>query len=51
MRLISNFFPRPYPLGWRADVADDRLAALGAVDMLNRHLRPRQSYWTFRYTV
>ena len=29
MGLILRFFARPYPLGWRVDVADDRLAAVG----------------------
>ena len=38
MGLISNFFLRPYPLGWGADIADDRLAALGDVDVLDGHL-------------
>ena len=38
MGLILRFFPRPYPLGWSVDVADDRLPALGDVDVLNRHL-------------
>jgi hypothetical protein len=38
MGLISNFFPRPYPLGGRIDVADDCLSAVSDVDVLNRHL-------------
>jgi hypothetical protein len=36
--LIPPIFPRPYPLGRRIDVADDRLAAFGDVDMLDGHL-------------
>jgi hypothetical protein len=31
-------FSAPYPLGWSVDIADDRLAALGDVDVLNGHL-------------
>jgi hypothetical protein len=38
MGLFSFFFARPYPLGRGADVADDRLPALGDVDMLDGHL-------------
>ena len=38
MGLFSIFSAHPSPLGWGADVADDRLPALGDVDMLNRHL-------------
>jgi hypothetical protein len=38
MGLILSFFPRPYPLGGRIDVANDRLPALGDVDVLDRHL-------------
>jgi hypothetical protein len=38
MGLISNFFPRPYPLGRSIDVANDCLPALGDVDMLDGHL-------------
>jgi hypothetical protein len=33
MGLISNFFPRPYPLGGRIDVANDRLPALRDVEV------------------
>ena len=29
MGLILGFFPRPYPLGGRIDVSDDRLTTLG----------------------
>jgi hypothetical protein len=36
--LNLRFFARPHPLGWSVDVADDRLAALGDVDVLDRHL-------------
>jgi hypothetical protein len=36
--VILRFFPRSYPLGRRIDVADDRLAAFGDVDMLDGHL-------------
>jgi hypothetical protein len=32
MGLISNFFPCPYPLGGRIDVADDRLPTRSDVD-------------------
>ena len=28
----------PYPLGWSVDVADDRLTALGDMNVLNGHL-------------
>jgi hypothetical protein len=38
MGLILRFFPRPYPLGGRIDIADDRLAALSDVNVLNGHL-------------
>jgi hypothetical protein len=38
MGLILRFFPRPHLLGWRADIADDRLPALGDMDVLNGHL-------------
>jgi hypothetical protein len=38
MGLNLRFFARPYPLGWGADVADDRLPALGDMDVLNGHL-------------
>jgi hypothetical protein len=38
LALFLRFLARPYPWGWGADVADDRLPALGDVDMLNRHL-------------
>ena len=38
MGLSSNFFGRPHPLGRSVDVADDRLPALGDVDVLNGHL-------------
>ena len=38
MGLFSIFSAHPSPLGWGADVADDRLPALGDVDMLHRHL-------------
>jgi hypothetical protein len=38
MRLNLRFFPRPYPLRRGIDVSDNRLAALGDVDMLNGHL-------------
>ena len=38
VQLILSFFPRPYPLGGRIDVANDRLPALGDVDVLDRHL-------------
>ena len=38
MGLNLRFFARPYPLGRGVDVADDRLAALGDVDMLDGHL-------------
>src|SRR5271155_2518369 len=38
MRLFLRFFARPYPLGGGADVADDRLPALGDMDVLDRHL-------------
>jgi hypothetical protein len=38
MRLNSNFFGCPYPQDWGADVADDRLAALGDVNVLDSHL-------------
>jgi hypothetical protein len=38
MGLNLRFFPLPYPLGWSVDVADDCLAALGNVDVLNGHL-------------
>ena len=38
MGLFSIFSAHPSPLGWGADVPDDRLAALGDMDMLNRHL-------------
>jgi hypothetical protein len=38
MGLNLRFFARPYPLGWGADVTDDRLPALGDVDVLNGHL-------------
>jgi hypothetical protein len=31
MGLNLRFFPHPYPLGWSADVAYDRLAALEAL--------------------
>jgi hypothetical protein len=37
MGLNLRFFASPYPLRG-VHVADDRLAALGDVDMLNRHL-------------
>ena len=33
MGLFSIFSAHPSPLGWGADVADDRLPALGDVDM------------------
>jgi hypothetical protein len=38
MGLILHFFPHPHPLGRGVDVADDRLAALSDVDVLDRHL-------------
>ncbi len=38
MGLFLRFLARPYPRGRGADVADDRLPALGDVDTLNRHL-------------
>jgi hypothetical protein len=38
MGLNLRFFQHPSPLGWGADVADDRVAALGDVDVLNGHL-------------
>jgi hypothetical protein len=38
MGLNLRFFARPYPLGRSVDVSDDRLPALGDVDMLNSHL-------------
>jgi hypothetical protein len=38
MGLILRFFARPYPLGGRIDVADDRLPALGDVNVLDGHL-------------
>src|SRR5271156_1670076 len=38
MGLNLRFFARPYPLGRGVDVPDDRLAALGDVDVLNGHL-------------
>jgi hypothetical protein len=38
MGLTSNFFLRPSPLGGRIDVSDDRLPAVGDVDVLDRHL-------------
>jgi hypothetical protein len=34
MGLILRFFARPYPLGGRIDVANDRLAALSDMDVL-----------------
>ena len=37
MGLNLRFFPRPYPLGGRVDIADDRLPALGNVDVLYDH--------------
>ena len=36
--VVLLFFARPYPLGRGADVADDRLPALGDVDVLDGHL-------------
>jgi hypothetical protein len=38
MGLNLRFFARPRPLGWSVDVANDRLAAVGDVDVLNGHL-------------
>src|ERR1700733_13433823 len=38
MGLILRFFAHPHPLGRSADVADDCLAALADVDVLNCHL-------------
>jgi hypothetical protein len=38
MRLFSIFSAHPSPLGRGVDVADDRLAALGDVNVLNGHL-------------
>ena len=38
MGLILPIFFAPLPLCRRVDVADDRLAALGDVDVLNGHL-------------
>ena len=38
MGLFLRFFFRPSPRGWGADVADNCLAALGDVDMLDGHL-------------
>jgi hypothetical protein len=38
MGLNLRFFARPTPLSRGVDVADDRLTALGDVDMLDRHL-------------
>jgi hypothetical protein len=43
MGLTSNFFLRPSPLGQRVDVTDDRLPAVGDVDVLDRHLLSRSS--------
>jgi len=37
MGLFSGFFARPHPLGRGVDVPDDRLAALGDVDVLESH--------------
>src|SRR5208283_383434 len=37
MGLNLRFFARPHPLGGGVDIADDRLAALGDVDMLDGH--------------
>ncbi len=38
MGLISDFFPRPLSLGWRGHNTNDRLAALGDMDVLDGHL-------------
>ena len=38
MGLNLRFFAHPYPLGRSADVANDCLAALGDVHVLNGHL-------------
>ena len=38
MGLILRFFAHPYPLCWGIDVSNDRLAALGDVNVLNCHL-------------
>jgi hypothetical protein len=38
MGLFSNFSVRPSPRATGTDVADDRLAALGDMDVLDRHL-------------
>jgi len=38
MGLNLRFFCAPYPLGRGVDIPDDRLAALGDVDVLNGHL-------------
>jgi hypothetical protein len=36
--LKLRFFAHPHPLGRSADIADDRLAALAHVDVLNDYL-------------
>ena len=38
MGLILRFFPRPCPLGRAIDIADDRLATLSNVHVLDCHL-------------
>ena len=40
MGLFSDFFAHPHPLGRGADIADNGLASVGDVDMLNGHLLP-----------
>ena len=38
VRTTGTGIPRPYPLRRGIDVADDRLAAFGDVDVLHGHL-------------